>query len=205
MINTTARSTMYAKFLPRLPLVSMLLAAAAWLAGGCNSSDKSAPPAQAAGTQAGSNEPPCEVVVIATQHFISDMPEGYTPAHLRALLAKIKPDVVAVEAPTNMPDPWPYAPYDCWKITKPWADEHKIPAAPVGWLNSSYQIELAAMFQEFQQQGKGVAFQAIEQAFQVASAQQPMTCAFMNSGPYHDLWRSYHQKLHDLYGRKTAW
>jgi pimeloyl-ACP methyl ester carboxylesterase len=29
------------------------------------------------------------VVVIATQHFIADMPDGYTPAHLRSLLSNV--------------------------------------------------------------------------------------------------------------------
>ena len=32
-------------------------------------------------------EKPSEVVFVGTQHFISDSPEGYTPAHLRVLLA----------------------------------------------------------------------------------------------------------------------
>jgi hypothetical protein len=53
---------------------------------------------------------PVEVVVVATEHFITDMPEGYTPAHLRALLTKIQPDLLLVEAPANAQDPWPGRP-----------------------------------------------------------------------------------------------
>lgn len=172
---------------------------------GCSSKGPAAPPPVAGAAQRETAAAKNEVVVLATQHFVSDMPDGYTPGHLRALLTKIKPDVVAVEAPTNVPDPWSQAPYDCWKITKPWADEQQIPIVPVGWLEQAYQIELTAMFQAYQQHGKIGDYQQVEQAFQVASAQQPATCAFMNSSAYHDLWRSYHQKLHDLYGRETPW
>ena len=210
MTGTTNQITMYFRSSSPRPTVlgvgsKMLLVATVWLAGGCGSRQPAAPPAQAKGAPAGTAATANEVVVIATQHFISDMPEGYTPAHLRTLLAKIKPDMVAVEVPTNVPDPWSSAPYDVMKVTKPWADEHKIPLVPVGWLYSTYQIELTVMFQDFQKRGKAAAYQEIEQAFQLASAQQPMTCTFMNSGPYQDLWRSYHQQLHDLYERDTPW
>ncbi|HEV3343702.1 MAG TPA: hypothetical protein VG125_25240 [Pirellulales bacterium] len=190
----------------RFRSLSLFLLAAAWLSAGCGSRAPSAPPTGAGGTQAPAGPvTPSEVVIIGTQHFISDMPDGYTPAHLRALLTKIKPDVVAVEAPTNVPDPWPFAPYDVMKVTKPWADEHQIRLAPAGWLELSYQLDLAGMFRAYQEEGKTAAYQAVEQAFQVASSQQPGTCAFMNCSAYQDLWRSYHQKLHDLYGGDTPW
>lgn len=171
---------------------------------GC-SQEPATSPASGGAAQGEADAATNEVVVLATQHFISDMPDGYTPGHLRALLTKIKPDVIAVEAPTNAPDPWSLAPYDCWKITKPWADEQQIPIVPVGWLEPAYQSELMGMFQAYQQQGKTGDYQQVEQTFQLASAQQPATCAFMNSPAYQDLWRSYHQKLHDLYGRETPW
>jgi hypothetical protein len=55
---------------------------------------------------------PTEVVFVGTQHFISDMPTGYTPGHLRTLLDRIKPAALAVEAPANLPDPWAAAPLE---------------------------------------------------------------------------------------------
>jgi RNA polymerase sigma factor (sigma-70 family) len=51
-----------------------------------------------------------EVAVVATQHFLTDMPEGFTPAHLRLLLTRLSPDLLAVEAPTNVTRPWDFAP-----------------------------------------------------------------------------------------------
>jgi hypothetical protein len=183
----------------------MLLLLACGASCGCNRNEPAPPPPIGGSAQREAAATANEVIVLATQHFISDMPDGYTPGHLRALLTKIKPDVIAVEAPTNAPDPWPLAPYDCWKITKPWADEQQIPIVPVGWLQPAYQTELMAMFQTYQQQGKAGEYQQVEQAFQLAGAQQPATCAFMNSSAYQDVWRTYHQKLHDLYGRETPW
>ena len=63
-----------------------------------------------------------EVVVVATQHFITDMPEDCTPGHVRALLEKISPEILAVEAPTNVPDPWAFAPFDLSNVTRPWTE-----------------------------------------------------------------------------------
>src|SRR6516164_11465736 len=80
----------------------------------------------------GGQEKPTEVVFVGTQHFISDMPPGYTPAHLRVLLEKINPAAVAVEAPTNVKNPWDFAPLELQWVTKPWADQRKIPLVPVG-------------------------------------------------------------------------
>lgn len=129
----------------------------------CSSKEPTTPPAIGGSAQREAAAAANEVVVLATQHFISDMPDGYGPGHLRALLMKIKPDVVAVEAPTNAPDPWSLARYDCWKITKPWADEQQIPVVPVGWLESDYQVQLTAMFQAYQQHGKSGQYQRVEQ------------------------------------------
>lgn len=79
-----------------------------------------------------------QVVIIGTQHFISDMPDGFTPAHLRALLDKVRPKVLAVEAPSNVPRPWDFAPLELSWVTRPWALEHRVEAVPVGWNDETY-------------------------------------------------------------------
>jgi len=146
-----------------------------------------------------------EVIVVATQHFITDMPEGYTPGHLRALLESISPDIIAVEAPNNVPNPWALAPFELWNVTKPWADKRKIQAIPVGYQQAQYSTQLAAMFQAFQAEKKTQEYQSIEQNFQSLSAAQQPTCEFMNSRQQGKLWREYHKGLHKLYGQDTPW
>lgn len=152
-----------------------------------------------------SNEKRTEVVVVATRHFITDMPEGYTPGHLRALLEKISPDALAVEAPTNVSDPWSLAPFELWNVTQPWAAQTGIEIAPSGWHEPQYQMQLGQMFQQYQAEGRTVQYQQIERAFQAKSAAQPLACQFMNSAAYHDLWRDYHTGLHELLGADTPW
>ncbi len=152
--------------------------------------------------------PPAEVVIVGTQHFITDMPEGYTPGHLRALLARIRPDVVALEAPTNAADPWASLPYEAWNVTRPWADAHKILTAPVGWDVPDYSQRLGRMFQEIQGRKDGAALgaelQAHEARFQreVGSLQ---SMERMNDAAYRKLWKDYHAVLHRLYGKDTPW
>jgi tetratricopeptide (TPR) repeat protein len=150
-------------------------------------------------------EPETEVVVIGTLHFITDMPEGYTPGHLRVLLKKVSPDVLAVEAPANAPSPWAYAPFELWNVTRPWAAKEGIECFPAGFNNPQYQAQLARMFQASEADGKGDAYRKIEQAFQTASAKQPCTCEFANGEAQYALWRDYHTRLHDLYGKDTPW
>lgn len=146
-----------------------------------------------------------EVVIVATQHFITDMPQGYTPAHLRALLKKICPDLLAVEAPNNVDNPQDYAPLDLWQITKPWAGEHGVKVVNAGFYEPMYQAELSGMFADFQKKGVFAEYQQVENQFQAESAREPQTCEFMNSAQAHKLWRDYHAQLHRLYGRDTPW
>jgi len=148
---------------------------------------------------------PAEVVVIATQHFITDMPDGYTPAHLRLLLKKVEPDILAVEAPANVPDPWAHAPMDLWRVTKPWAEANSAEMAPVGWYERHYRARLNRMFQIFRARGQTAAYQTIEQKFQLESARHPPTCEYLNGEAAHRLWREYHTGLHRLYGKDTPW
>jgi RNA polymerase sigma factor (sigma-70 family) len=146
-----------------------------------------------------------EVAVVATQHFLTDMPEGFTPAHLRVLLARLSPDVLAVEAPTNVTRPWDFAPYELVRVTRPWADGRRTPVVPVGWYEPGYQAQLDEMFADFRARGRWDAYQRAEQSFQAQSAGQVVTCRFLNSGEGHRLWRDYHAALHDLYGKDTPW
>src|SRR5262249_11731148 len=145
------------------------------------------------------------VAVVGTQHFLTDMPDGYTPAHLRLLLTRLAPDVLAVEAPSNVAAPWAFAPYELARVTKPWSDARRLPTVPAGWHEPGYEEQLGAMFRAFQAEGKAAAYQQVEQRFQAESAKQPATCQFLNSPASQQLWRAYHAGLHDLAGRDTPW
>lgn len=146
-----------------------------------------------------------QVVVLATQHFLTDMPTGYTPGHLRALLHKTSPAVLAVEAPSNAPDPWGLAPYELWNVTRPWADKHGVPVVPCGWLTPDYSAQLGRMFQQYRTSGKLAQYQQTEMQFQAKAAAMPSTCQSMNSSEYHTLWRTYHEELHNLLEADTPW
>ena len=145
-----------------------------------------------------------EVVLVGTHHFLSDMTNGYSPGHLRALLGKIKPDVVAVEAPVNTLDAWQFAPLELQKITKPWCDKHGIPAAPTSWHSALYGQQIGQMVQSIQASGKGGELQRIEQKLQqdIATLQ---SCEAMNGDKYLEAWREYHSVLNKLYGQETPW
>ena len=143
--------------------------------------------------------------MIATQHFITDMPEGYTPGHLRALLTKVAPDVLAVEAPTNVPDPWSCAPYELWNVTKPWAVTNDVEVLPTGWQDAEYGFALARMCELLMENGDWGKYQETEQKFQTSYAAQPLTCQFVNSAAHHSIWRDYHGELHRLMGADTPW
>ncbi|MFH1645059.1 MAG: DUF5694 domain-containing protein [Candidatus Omnitrophota bacterium] len=146
-----------------------------------------------------------EIAVIAIGHFITDMPEGYTPAHLRALLKKIAPDILAVEVPTNIENAWQYAPLDLWQVTKPWADSENIEVIPVGWFDMDFQFKLSDMFKEFQEKGNLEDYQKVEMDFQTLSASKKYTIEYTNSDEAHNVWRQYHFNLQSLYGKRTAW
>jgi RNA polymerase sigma factor (sigma-70 family) len=146
-----------------------------------------------------------EVAVVATQHFLTDMPDGFTPAHLRLLLARLSPDLLAVEAPTNVIRPWDFAPHELARVTRPWADGRRVPVVPVGWYEPGYQAQLGEMLDDFRARGRWEAYQRAEQSFQSHSARLPMTCQSLNSREGHALWRDYHAALHDLHGKDTPW
>jgi RNA polymerase sigma factor (sigma-70 family) len=146
-----------------------------------------------------------EVAVVATQHFLTDMPDGFTPAHLRLLLARLSPDLLAVEAPTNVVRPWDFAPHELARVTRPWADGQRVPVVPTGWYEPGYQVQLGEMMDDFRARGRWDAYQRAEQSFQSQSALLPMTCQSLNSREGHALWRDYHAALHALYGKDTPW
>jgi hypothetical protein len=149
-------------------------------------------------------EKPTEVVFVGTQHFISDMPPGYTPAHLRLLLTKISPSMIAVEAPANVKNPWDFAPLELKWVTKPWADQHQVPMVPVGWNDLFYQARVQSMVGALQKAGKGEEFQKLEGRFQ-GELSAGVTCEDLNGEKGMDLWRQYHKALHEMYGKETPW
>jgi hypothetical protein len=113
--------------------------------------------------------------------------------------------VVAVEASTNVADPWSTAPYELAKVTRPWAIENKIEIVPIGWNEPNYSAQLGQMFQKIAAAGKAAEFQQVEQDFQTRSAQHTMTAARMNDAEALRLWRDYHAKLHEFSDGDTPW
>ncbi|HUR38678.1 MAG TPA: hypothetical protein VM222_04265 [Planctomycetota bacterium] len=152
----------------------------------------------------GVQERSTEVVFVGTQHFITDMPAGYGPGHLRALLDRIHPDVLAVEAPAAAKNPWDFAPYELQRVTKPWAEQHKIALVPVGWNDVFYQARIQTMIGALAKAGRGEDFQKLEARFQQELAGS-VGCEAMNGEKGLDLWRQYHRALHDLLGKDTPW
>ncbi len=146
-----------------------------------------------------------KVVVIATHRFITDMPRGYTPGHLRALLGRVRPDVIGAEAASNVPHSWQNAPLDCRWVTKPWADENGVDIVPVGWSDPQYPSRLESMFRELRGVGTAAEYKRVEKEFQQRSARIGSTLADLNSKASRDNWRTYHRRLHELYGRATPW
>ena len=149
-------------------------------------------------------DPPTEVVFVGTQHFITDMPAGFTPGHLRALLTKINPSVLAVEAPAGVKNAWEYAPLELQWVTKPWAESRKIALAPVGWTDPWYSFKLQTMAAELQKAGKGEDFQRLESRFQ-GELSSITSCEAVNDEKGLDLWRQYHRKLREICGKETPW
>jgi hypothetical protein len=149
-------------------------------------------------------EKPTEVVFVGTQHFISDMPQGYTPGHLRALLVKINPVVLAVEAPTNVKNPWDFAPLELQWVTKPWAEQHKVPAIPIGWNDAFHAMKVQNMILAIQKAGKGDEFRKLEARFQ-GEFSTGATCEDFNGEKGIDLWRQYHKALREISGKETPW
>ncbi len=148
---------------------------------------------------------PTEVVIVSTAHFITDMPSGYTPGHLKALLDKIAPEVLAVEAAGDVPDPWSTAPYELAKVTRPWAVGRKVQAIPAGSDNPTYVQQINSMFADLRTGGKSANVEQLERDLQKYFEQYPPTCVEMNSNRAMDHWRAYHAELHKLYGRETPW
>ncbi len=146
---------------------------------------------------------PTEVVVIATQHFISDMPEGYTPGHLRTLLEKVAPQLLAVEAPANVDDPWASSPYELATITRPWAEEHRVKIAPAGIHEPNYLSDISGGIGRFNAKD-AEAFAQLELKTQKEFPKYA-ACEAMNSAGAHELWRSYHAQLHAMFHADTPW
>ena len=152
-----------------------------------------------------SSDGPTQIVIIGTEHFITDMPHGYTPGHLRALLAKIKPDVVLTEEAMNVRGGASTAPYECANVTLPWAADNNVKTIPVGWYFPSYQARVRQMVQQLAANGQGEQLELIERRFQQESAAMSTSCESINGSAYNQLLRDYHTKLHQLAGTDTPW
>ncbi len=148
---------------------------------------------------------PAQVIVVSTHHFVTDLPDGYTPGHLHALLNKFNPDVVAVEAPSNVDDPWSQAPPEISKVVKPWAKANHADVVPIGWNETGYAANVNQMLQELAAAGKAEDYQQIELRFQKNRGAIAPTCQNLNSDGHHQVWREYHRDIHELNGKETPW
>ena len=146
-----------------------------------------------------------EVVVIATHHFVTDMTNGYTPGHLRALLTKVSPDLLLVEAPSNVAQSWEHAPIEVTEVLKPWAERKKVVIVPCGWHDPMYQEQVARLLESYNTSDKAKKYHEIEQRFQQQVAAQPPTCCYMNGDLYQQVWRLYQSDLAKLAGQPTPW
>ena len=148
---------------------------------------------------------PTEVVIVGTQHLITDMPAGFTPGHLRALLANIEPDIILTEEAMNVRGGASTAPYECANVTLPWAAEHQVEVIPVGWYSPGYAKLVDQMVQRFAASGNSERYELIERRFQQESGAMVTSCETMNGKAYNKLWRDYHDRLHQLAGSDTPW
>ena len=146
---------------------------------------------------------PAQVVVIASQPFLTDRAVGFSPAHLRLVLESVRPNLLAVEAPTNIADSWQYAPFDLKKVTKPWANKHNVPMIPIGHLELEYNKQLDAMLKYFQAEGLLKEYQIVDDRFKFAGSAHKYTFKFINSAGYDTIWRNYNSGLHRLYRRNV--
>ena len=146
-----------------------------------------------------------EVIVVGTQPFITDMPDGYTPGHLRALLDKIQPDLIAIEAATNVNSPVATAPLECRHVTIPWARENSVPVVAVGVMDKDYGQQIHAMQQSLREEGRDAAFRIIEDQLQRQLQRIGGSIEALNGSDWQQAWRSYHSQLHRLVQGQTPW
>lgn len=144
-----------------------------------------------------------QVVVIASQPFLTDMIPGFSPAHLRLLLDSVRPDIIAVESPANIADSWEYAPFYLQKVVKPWAKERQIPLMPIGHLDMDYGIHLKAMLKHFENSKLLREYNAVEKKFKAASRAHKYSFKFINLASHDAIWRDYTSALHRLYRKNT--
>lgn len=179
---------MYRRLVPAVLLMS--------LAAGCGGSSEQS-------TTSSSDK--TEVVIVGTQHLITDMPDGFTPGHLRALLNKIQPDIIAIEAATNVDNPMDTAPYECNHVTRPWAKENSVPIVAVGLLEPDYQQQVSAMQESLKSKGLEAAYKTAARKLQQNGVSIGSSCEAMNSAEYQNIWRDYHNQIHQLNGVATPW
>lgn len=146
-----------------------------------------------------------EVVIVGTLREIGAIPPGFTPGHLRALLERLKPDVLAVEAPVNVPVPLKGAPPEIVHIIEPWAGERSIAVVPIGWNLEQFTELTANALKELQSGANSSKYLGIEQKFQRDRGELPPTLQAVNSDVHHQVWRQYHRLIHELLGKDSPW
>ena len=148
---------------------------------------------------------PTEVVLIGTHHAITSMPTEYTPGHLRALLDKIKPAAVGVEAASNESDPYKEAPAEIALVVKPWAEAHSCAIIPIGWKPEKYNEQTDAFLKLLQAGSKQAEYQQVEQQFQQRRGALPPSCEGLNSDGHQQMWRDYHRGIDELSKVESPW
>lgn len=146
-----------------------------------------------------------EVIVLGTHPGIVALAPEYSPAHLRALLIKLKPDILAVDAPANLPDSLKLAPPEIVEVVEPWAREQNKSVVPIGWNEAQFAELTTKSLQEIQVGKNRAKYLAAEDKFQRQRAELPVSIQALNSDGHHQLWRDYHNSIHEVLEKGTPW
>ena len=148
---------------------------------------------------------PAQIVVIGSEPYITDMQSSVTPAHLRVVLNSVKPDIVAVDAPSNVIDSWKYAGLDITKVVKAWAEEKKIPLVPIGYQVADYNEQVEIMLQDIRKQGMVKEYKIAEDRLSSSQKAFRRSFKFINSADYDEIWRTYHKTMQRICKQSTPW
>jgi hypothetical protein len=145
-----------------------------------------------------------EIVLISTEHFMSDQIGDTSPAHLRAMLNRVRPDVLALEALANASDPFSQLPFEAWNITLPWARENNVATQAVDGTVANYQQALGIMVQRLSSGPHAAEYQKLENTL-AAELAQWRGFEQQQQDRFHDCCRRYWTQIRTWAGGETAW
>jgi len=145
-----------------------------------------------------------EVVIVSTEHFLTDQIGDTSPAHLRAMLNRIRPDLLALEAPVGSSDPFSQAPFECATVTLPWARAKGVPFYAVDEIAPDYQQRLAAFVQSIMSGPHGSELQLMDTQVN-AGISKLRSFTAQQQPAYHEICRNYWAQIHRWGGATTSW